>query len=149
MQHLTLPIVHNYTIESSVESAKGSIMSIARRGDVEMFYIGATVDPVKRWFGDDHPLLSERLQQPGRVNHKRLRSNRDTPMEGHCSRWFAMHLIAVATNAIGSNPARVVETELISFSQRLWPQQCANIVADSRGQIDGINYIYMCERGCL
>ena len=128
----------------SEESAKDSIISIMNRDNTEMFYIGATVDPVYRWLGDGHPLLKERLPQVGRVGHKRHRSNRDTHMQGHCSRWFAMHLIAVATNTIGSNAARVLETDLILFSQRRWPHQCANIVADSRGQVDCINYMYAC-----
>ena len=67
-------------------------------------------------------------------------------MAGHFRQWFAMHLIAVATNQFGNDQARALETDLIKFSKKTWPCLCENIAEDARGQCDGLNFIYMVVR---
>ena len=117
---LDLPIFDSFLSEGPKES----IRSLMSRGDIESFYIGATVDPVRRWLGDDC-------------------STREEAMPGHCHRWIAMHLLDIATNKIGSDAARVLETELIKFAKAEWPSSCKNVAPDARGQCTGINFMYM------
>ena len=73
-------------------------------------------------------------------------TTREEPMPGHFRQWFAMHLIAVATNQFGNDQARALETDLIKFSKKTWPCLCENIAEDARGQCDGLNFIYMVVR---
>ena len=54
-----------------------------------------------------------------------------------------MYLIAVSENEAGQPAARQLEAELIRFAQEKWPETCANKAADARGQVDGINFMYM------
>ena len=91
--------------------------------DVESFYIGATLEPIRRWLGD---------------------KNTDRPFPGHGHRWQEMHLIGVATNSCGKPAGKICEVELIKFALERWPSKCTNISQDARGQCMGINFMYMC-----
>ena len=122
------------------EDAEESIMDIMLQGTVEAFYIGGTTDPVRRWLGDGHLMLSKRKPQAIQTSCER------SGMPGHYLSWDSMHLIAVARNEIGSKEARVLETDLIRFSKTKWPSLCENIAIDSRGQCDGTNFMYILVR---
>ena len=126
------------------EDAEAAIRSTISKIEVDSFYIGATMDPVRRWLGD-HPMLPLPRPQPqaAQASHRQLESTREEPMQGHFRQWFAMHLIAVATNQFGNNQARVLESDLIKFPKKTWPCLCKNIAEDARGQCNGLNFIYM------
>ena len=113
--------------------------------EVDSFYIGGTMDPARRWLGD-HPMLPLPRPQPQGRPSVVAGTTREEPMPGHFRQWFAMHLIAVATNQFGNNQARALETELIRFSKKTWPCKCKNIAEDARGQCNGLNFIYMVVR---
>ena len=80
-----------------------------------LFYIGATVNPRRRWLGC-------------------------RGMPGHCrSGWDMMIVIAYTTEGMR------VETELIKFSKNVYGARCCNRAEDSRGQCRGApNFIYVC-----
>ena len=54
-----------------------------------------------------------------------------------------MHLLAVSENEIGKPAAKQLEADLIHFAQADWPETCTNKAADARGQVMGINFMYM------
>ena len=82
------------------------------------FYIGATVDPRRRWLGG----WNDRGFMPG-----------------HCLTWDAMIVIAYTLEG----PR--IETALIELAKRVWQERCTNRKPDSRGQVRGVsNYIYAC-----
>jgi hypothetical protein len=91
------------------------------------FYIGATIDPIRRWLGGTS-------------------DTRETDMPGHCQRYHSMYLLAVAENEAGKPAARQLETRLIRFSREKWPDICDNKADDARGQVNGINFMYMVVR---
>jgi hypothetical protein len=91
--------------------------------DVDAFYIGATVDPVRRWQGCS------------------CTDRGDKAMSGHRrDGWSWMLLLALTTDA------RELEKRLIVEGKRKWPDLCANIASDSRGQCQGANWIYVCVK---
>ena len=57
-----------------------------------------------------------------------------------------MFLLGVVENEAGKPAARQLETRLIRFSVEKWPVICDNKVDDARGQVDGINFMYMVVR---
>ena len=91
---------------------------------VSRFYIGATIDPIRRWLGGTS-------------------DGRESDMPGHCQEYHGMYLLAVSENKGGRPVARQLEAELIRFAQENWPEICANKAADARGQVDGLNFMYM------
>jgi len=118
--NLNLPIYcHFYEADP-----KNSIRSLMVRMAVSRFYIGATIDPIRRWRGGTSDV-------------------RESEMPGHCQLWESMHLIAVCENELGQHAAKQLEAELIRFAKANWPETCANKVADARGQVMGINFMYM------
>ena len=126
---LDLPIFVSLLSEGPQEF----IMSLMSRGHIESFYIGATVDPVRRWRGGNvRPLAKV-----------------EEAMPGHCHQWITMYLIAIATNQIGSTAGRVLETQLIKFAKAEWPSSCKNVAEDARGQCMGINFMYMVVHDAL
>ena len=135
------------------ECPKDSIMSLVRGlSCMEYFYIGATVDPLRRWLGDNcgsvAPLdpLRRWLGCNGGGASRPQATARERAMPGHCLRWTAMYLIGIASNGVGSNVARALETELIQFAMTRWPSSCTNVSPDARGQRSGINFMYMVTR---
>ena len=101
-----------------------SISSINMKFCVDRFYIGATIDPIRRWLGGTS-------------------DGRESDMPGHCQEYHSMYLLAVSENKGGRPVARQLEAELIRFAQENWPEICANKAADARGQVDGLNFMYM------
>ena len=91
--------------------------------EVDAFYIGATVDPVRRWLGCSWT------------------DRGDKAMSGHGrDGWSWMLLPALTTDA------RELEKRLIVEGKRKWPDLCANIASDGRGQCQGANWIYVCVK---
>ena len=105
---------------------KAAIEALMSRGDVDAFYIGATVNPRRRW-------LLGGCQS----------DERQWSQSGHCHRWKGMWLIDVAENTIGNHAGRVLETSLIKFARANWPATCKNKAEDARGQCNGVNFMYM------
>ena len=112
--------IHSHFHEADPKDSISSLMRIW----VSRFYIGATIDPIRRWLG-------------GRSD------GRESNMPGHCQEYHSMHLLAVSENKFGRPVARQLEAELIRFAQENWPEICANKAADARGQVDGLNFMYM------
>ena len=83
------------------------------------FYIGGTVNPLRRWLGDPGP---------------------SRPMPGHCKQCGNMHLLAICDGSVGGR----LETHLIQYAKDRFPELCLNIAMDSRGLTDGLNWIYIC-----
>jgi len=101
---------------------------------IEYFYIGATVDPLRRWLGESYNSIG------------RSSTRGDSPMPGHTTLWTAMFLIGLSSNEVGGNAARVLETELIKFAKARWPELCTNRAVDARGQCSGTNFMYVVVR---
>ena len=116
---LNVPI-HSHFHEADPKDSISSLMRIW----VSRFYIGATIDPIRRWLGGTS-------------------DGRESDMPGHCQEYHSMYLLAVSENKGGRPVARQLEAELIRFAQENWPQICANKAADARGQVDGLNFMYM------
>jgi len=116
---LNVPI-HSHFHEADPKDSISSLMRIW----VSRFYIGATIDPIRRWLGGTS-------------------DGRESDMPGHCQEYHSMYLLAVSENKGGRPVARQLEAELIRFAQENWPEICANKAADARGQVDGINFMYM------
>ena len=116
---LNVPI-HSHFHEADPKDSISSLMRIW----VSRFYIGATIDPIRRWLGGTS-------------------DGRESDMPGHCQEYHSMYLLAVSENKGGRPVARQLEAELIRFAQENWPEICANKAADARGQVDGLNFMYM------
>lgn len=118
--HHLLPINFDFMNERNCSRSLRHLISIH---DVERFYIGATVDPVRRWFGCAW-------------------TNRgDQPMLGHDNDgWEVMVILSL------TNDGREFERRLILEGQRYWPELSANRAPDVRGQSVGPNFIYVCLR---
>ena len=103
------------------ENCSQTLQTLIQRHDVDLFYIGATVDPVRRWLGSACTARGEE------------------PMLGHGrGGWSWMFLIALQTDA------RQLEKRLIMEAKHQWPRKCTNVAEDSRGQCRGPNWIYVC-----
>jgi hypothetical protein len=111
---------HSHFHEADPKDSISSLMRIW----VSRFYIGATIDPIRRWLGGTS-------------------DGRESDMPGHCQEYHSMYLLAVSENKGGRPVARQLEAELIRFAQENWPEICANKAADARGQVDGLNFMYM------
>ena len=118
VRKLNLPIFDSRLKDGS----KASIENLASIYRVESFYVGATLEPVRRWLGDEKG---------------------DRPLPGHGKWWHEMHLIDVATNQCGNLAGRILEEELIEFAMEGWPSKCKNVAEDARGQCMGINFMYV------
>ena len=116
---LNVPI-HSHFHEADPKDSISSLMRIW----VSRFYIGATIDPIRRWLGGTS-------------------DGRESDMPGHCQEYHSMYLLVVSENKGGRPVARQLETELIRFAKENWPEICANKAADARGQVDGLNFMYM------
>ena len=88
-------------------------------GDSGGFYIGGTVNPLRRWLGDPGP---------------------SRPMPGHCKQYGNMHLLAICDGSVGGR----LETHLIEYAKNRFSELCKNIAVDSRGLTDALNWIYIC-----
>ena len=124
-KRMDLPIYNR--LSSDPESCISSLLD----SRIEYFYIGATVDPLRRWLGEG---CNSTMSSTGRS------------MPGHSTQWNAMFLIGISSNEGGRNAARALETELIKFAKTRWPESCTNRAVDARGQCSGTNFIYMVVR---
>ncbi len=106
---------------SDTSSLKARVCTIAHCSGG--FYIGGTVNPLRRWFGDPPTY-------PGPSR----------PMPGHCEQYSNMHLLAICDDSVGGR----LETHLIRYAKDRFPELCLNIAMDSRGLTDGLNWIYIC-----
>ena len=100
------------------------------------FYVGVTVDPVRRWLGDANP---SRWLGEGGDDGAAARG----PMPGHHLAYGLMHLLAVAPRYI----TRWLEPHLIKVGKRASSSRSRNIAEDARGQADGLNFVYVCVLG--
>ena len=116
---LNVPI-HSHFHEADPKDSISSLMRIW----VSRFYIGATIDPIRRWLGGTS-------------------DGRESDMPGHCQEYHSMYLLAVSENKGGRPVTRQLEAELLRFAQENWPELCANKAADARGQVVGLNFMYM------
>ena len=110
---------------SDTSSLKAKVCAIAQVSGG--FYIGGTVNPLRRWFGDPPTYTG-----PSR------------PMPGHCERYANMHLLAICDGSVGGR----LETHLIKYAKDRFPELCLNMAMDSRGLTDGLNWIYICTVDC-
>ena len=106
---------------SDTSSLKARVCTIAHGSGG--FYIGGTVNPLRRWFGDPPTYTG-----PSR------------PMPGHCEQYGNMHLLAICDGSVGGR----LETHLIEYAKNRFSELCKNIAVDSRGLTDGLNWIYIC-----
>ena len=106
---------------SDTSSLKARVCAIAQVSGG--FYIGGTVNPLRRWFGDPPTYTG-----PSR------------PMPGHCERYANMHLLAICDGSVGGR----LETHLIEYAKNRFSELCKNIAVDSRGLTDALNWIYIC-----
>ena len=87
------------------------------------FYVGATIDPVRRWLGDAEG------------------SGGRGPMPGHMLLWDAMFVLDI----FPGKEAAQVEKSLILFAKHEWPDRCANLAGDARGlPRNHPAFIYIC-----
>ena len=117
---LGLPFKFDFMYE---QNCSRSLSQAIATLEVDAFYIGATVDPVRRWLGCSWT------------------DRGDKAMDGHGrDGWSWMWLLALTTEA------RELEKRLIVEGKRKWPDLCASIASDSRGQCQGANWIYVCVK---
>ena len=121
--------IHLWDVElnggSDTSSLEARVCTIAQGSGG--FYIGGTVNPLRRWFGDPPTYTG-----PSR------------PMPGHCERYANMHLLAICDGSVGGR----LETHLIKYAKDRFPELCLNMAMDSRGLTDGLNWIYICTVDC-
>ena len=113
---LLLPINFQYV---KLPNCIATLRMLVDSCDSRCFYVGATVDPVRRWLGSQY-------------------TDRGSPMPGHQDTWNCMFMVALQLRA------RELETQLITFAKLHWPDRCSNIANDARGQCRGANWIYVC-----
>lgn len=117
---LALPIDFHYAWD---RNCSATLKEVIYKYDVDRFYIGATVDPIRRWVGS-------------------ACTDRGEPMKGHRrAGWNCMIMIGA------EDDARQLEKRLIVESKQRWPDKCTNIAEDTRGQCRGPNWIYVCIGG--
>ena len=117
---LGLPFKFDFMYEQNCSRSLSQAIAVL---EVDAFYIGATVNPVRRWLGCSWT------------------DRGDKAMSGHGrDGWAWMLLLALTTDA------RELEKRLIVEGKRKWPDLCANIASDSRGQCQGANWIYVCVK---
>ena len=110
-----LPVTHWNFDENKVHRALHDLV------DDAAFYIGATVNPRRRYLGGE---------------------SRGGSMPGHCQRWERLTVVHLA-NGIG---ARRVETNLIMHAMDKYGERlCTNTAMDSRGvSPDWPAFVYVC-----
>ncbi len=121
--------IHLWDVElndgSDTSSLQARVCTIAHGSGG--FYIGGTVNPLRRWFGAPPTYTG-----PSR------------PMPGHCERYDNMHLLAICDGSVGGR----LETHLIKYAKDRFPAICLNKAMDSRGLTDDLNWIYICTVDC-
>jgi hypothetical protein len=116
---MSLPILFQYVKNPDCSNTLAELIC-GGSYNVDRFYIGATVNPTRRWFGG----------WTGR--------NDDDFMPGHCRNWDVMCMIALQRDA------RNLEKRLIVWACNRWQDRCTNKAKDARGQSGGFNWIYVC-----
>ena len=96
-----------------------SLHAIVTQG-CDSFYVGATVDPVRRWLGD---VGLEIVGLAGRCQGTR------GPLPGHIGCWAHMQVCGLFDGAT----ARGREASLIKYGKELWEHGCCNVALDARG----------------
>ena len=116
---MSLPIIFQYVKNPDCSNTLAELIC-GGSYNVDRFYIGATVNPTRRWLGG----------WTGR--------NDDDFMPGHCRNWDVMCMIALQRDA------RNLEKRLIVWACNRWQDRCTNKAKDARGQSGGFNWIYVC-----
>ena len=115
LQH---PIKFEDVEERRLESHVGELASDIC---VAAFYVGATMDPERRWVGGPTPR-----------GH----------MVGHKKRWDEMHVIHLQMDGAR---AAVLEKRLIIWSRDTHARKCKNVAPDARGLVrNRPNFLYVC-----
>ena len=118
---------------SAAQDLEASLRGIVSQG-CAAFYVGATVDPLRRWLGD------EGMEQFGLGQG--WRGTRG-PMPGHISTWRLMKVCGLFEGAV----ARSREASLIAFGKELWKEGSQNVALDARGVSDSTPaFIYVVWR---
>ena len=100
--------------------------------DLEYFYVGVTVDPIRRWIGG----MKRGSYMPG---HR-------LPEHAGGKACTEMHVFAL----LPGYEARSVEARLIKFARSNYPQLCRNVAEDARGICLGQpNFVYIVLRNRL
>ena len=107
-------VAHGHIVFSAAQDLEASLRGIVSQG-CAAFYVGATVDPLRRWLGDEGM---------GRG----WRGTRG-PMPGHISTWRLMKVCGVFEGAV----ARSREASLIAFGKQPWEEGNQNVALDARG----------------
>ena len=102
-------VAHGHIVFSAAQDLEASLRGIVSQG-CAAFYVGATVDPLRRWLGD------EGMGTRG-------------PMPGHISTWRLMKVCGLFKGAV----ARSREASLIAFGKQLWEEGSQNVALDARG----------------
>ena len=129
-----LPIT--FQLSTSAVGCEYALRSIVNVRTVSQFYVGVTVDPVRRWLGDANP---SRWLGEGGDDGAAARG----PMPGHNLAYGLMHLLAVAPRYI----TRWLEPHLIKVGKRASSNRSRNIADDARGQANSLNFVYVCVLG--
>lgn len=117
---INFELMHGQNCAWSLRKLNAELAEVHELG---AFYIGATVNPVRRWMGDRDSLRG------------------DKPMRGHGrDGWSIMFMLTLTTDG------RKLEQALIKYGKSNWPDLCTNIATDSRGQCPGANWIYVCYK---
>ena len=116
------PIFVGPELQGSAAASAGRLLSLlACEPTNERFYVGATVNVVRRWLGDA-----------------------GSGMRGHREKYSRMFVIAVSKPGTRS---RRLESTLIRTARTIDPDRCDNKAVDGRGQSsDGPNFMYVCFR---
>ena len=122
-KELQLPICfdHAEVNDSSDEVVDALMHSLASRFDLRRFYVGVTMDPIRRWLGG----ASDRSEQG--------------VMRGHCAKYENMVILAFR----GPGLAAPLESLLIASAKAIHGERCLNRAIDSRGCVNGVaNFVY-------
>jgi len=112
-------VAHGDIVFSAAQDLEASLRGIVSQG-CAAFYVGSTVNPLRRWLGDDG------MEQFGLG--RGWRGTRG-PMPGHISTWRLMKVCGLFEGAV----ARGREASLIAFGKQLWEEGSQNVALDARG----------------
>ncbi len=85
------------------------------------FYVGATIDPIRRWLGDTGMRMLGLGSGDG--------DGRDGRMRGHFETWTFMQVVGLYHGP----DARRMEAALITLGMQVWNEGCVNVAVDARG----------------